>query len=244
MILETKDLSKNFDGLQALSGVNLAVEKGEIFGVAGPNGAGKSTLFNVIAGAYQPSSGEIIFNGHNITGLKAHQVCHLGLGRTFQIPQTFSTMTVWDNLRVGAVFGQGSETVAGGRKALVERMERVVAFLELDGYRDQPATNLDIYTTKLVMLGAVLCSDCSAIMLDEPLAGLSISEIQSFLGLIRRINQEMGMTVVMIEHLLDMLIETSNRILILHNGRVIYMGDPEGVRESEEVVNVYLGKEE
>ncbi len=240
MILQTKRLSKNFDGLTALSGVDLEVEKGEIFGVAGPNGAGKSTLFNVIAGVHQPSDGSIIFDGHDITRLKAHQICHLGLGRTFQIPQTFSTMTVRENLRVGAVFGHGP----GGPNALDEKIEETLAFLDLQSYSDQPATNLDIYATKMVMLGAVICTNCRVIMLDEPLAGLSISEIHSFMDLIRKINREMGMTVVIIEHLLDMLIEISDRMMILHNGQVIYMGDPERVRESEEVVSVYLGKEE
>lgn len=244
MILETRHLSKHFDGLVALDSVSFSVEKGEIFGIAGPNGAGKSTLFNVVAGVHPPSGGEIVFDGNDITRLKAHQVCRLGLGRTFQIPQTFSTLTVRDNLRVGALFGGGPELKTANRRDIHDRIDQVMAFLELQAFQDQPATNLDIYTTKLVMLGAVLCSGCRVIMLDEPLAGLSISEIQAFLDLVRRINREMGMTVVVIEHLLDMLIEISDRMLILHNGRVIFLGDPETVRDNEEVVTVYLGKEE
>lgn len=243
MILQTRQLSKNFDGLAALSGVDLSVEKGEIFGIAGPNGAGKSTLFNVIAGLLPPSAGEIVFDGHDITRMKAHQVCHLGLGRTFQIPQTFSSMSVQENILVGVTFGNGSGGSHGTRASIAKKVEEVLSFLGLEPVRDQPATNLDIYTTKLVMLGAVLSTDCQAIMLDEPLAGLSIFEIRSFLDLIRRVNSEKGVTVIMIEHLLDMLIEISNRMLILHNGEVIYTGNPEGVRDNEEVVSVYLGKE-
>ena len=244
MILQTVMLSKKFDGLIALADVDLTVEKGEIFGVAGPNGAGKSTLFNVIAGVYPPSAGEIFFDGHNITRFKAHQICHLGLGRTFQVPLTFPTLSVHDNLRVGAVFGRHLNHRLKSRKALDEKIEQTMSFLNIAAYRDQLAKNLDIYTTKMVMIGGILCTGCRMMMLDEPLAGLSISEIRSFLDLIRIINEEMGITVVIIEHLLDMLIEISNQMLILYNGKIIYFGEPEAVRESEEVVNVYLGKEE
>ncbi len=244
MILQTVNLSKKFDGLTALSDVDLTVEKGEIFGIAGPNGAGKSTLFNVIAGTFLPSAGEIFFNGHNVTRLKAHQICHLGLGRSFQIPQTFPTLSVRDNLRVGAVFGNGPERRAESKKTSVEQIDKTLSFLELTSCQDSLATNLDIYTTKLVMLGSILCTGCHLIMLDEPLAGLSMSEIKSFLDLVHKINKEMGITVIVIEHLLDMLIDISERMLILHNGKIIYFGEPEAVRESEEVVNVYLGKEE
>lgn len=238
MILQTVGLTKQFDGLTALEGVDLTVREGEIFGIAGPNGAGKSTLFNVIAGVHPASAGEVFFDQHSITRLKSHQICRLGLGRTFQIPRTFATLTVRDNLRVGALFGNSSD-----RKGAERLIRETVAFLGLEAFEDSPATNLDIYTTKLVMMGAVLCTGCRLLMLDEPLAGLSIAEIHSFLELVRKINSRMGITVVMIEHLLDMLIDVSDRLLILHNGRVIYVGDPEKLRENEEVVNVYLGTE-
>jgi len=243
MILQTVKLSKKFDGLTALVDVDLSIENGEIFGVAGPNGAGKSTLFNVIAGVYPPSAGEIVFDGHNIARLKPHQICHLGLGRTFQIPQTFPTLSVQDNLRVGATFGRSLKYRFKNRKALNEKIEQTMSFLEIADYRDHLAINLDIYTTKMVMIGGILCTGCRMMMLDEPLAGLSISEIDSFLNLVREINEKMGITIVIIEHLLDMLIEISNRLLILHNGRVIFLGGPELVRENQEVVNVYLGND-
>jgi len=244
MILQTVKISKKFDGLTALEDVDLAIENGEIFGIAGPNGAGKSTLFNVIAGVYPPSSGEIVFDGHNITRLKSHQICHLGLGRTFQIPLTFQTLSVQDNLRIGALFGRSLKYRLKDRKALSEKIEQTLSFLEISDYRDHLANNLDIYTTKMVMIGGILCAGCRMIMLDEPLAGLSISEIVSFLNLIRVINEKMGITVVIIEHLLDKLIEISNRMLILHNGKIIFLGEPEIVRENREVINVYLGNEE
>jgi branched-chain amino acid transport system ATP-binding protein len=239
MILQTIGLSKNFGRLAALYDVDLTVEYGEIFGIAGPNGAGKSTLFNVIAGAFPPSSGRVTFDGHDITKLLTHQICRLGLGRTFQIPKTFLSMSVYDNLWIGATFGSTTK----GRTAR-GRVEKTLELLNLTHIKDQQANNLDLYTTKLVMLGAVLATECKLIMLDEPLGGLSITEIEEFLKVISRINQENGTTTIIIEHILDSLIEVSNRMLILHNGEVLYTGDPHGVRENDKVREVYLGREE
>jgi branched-chain amino acid transport system ATP-binding protein len=234
MILETQNLSKQFGRLRALEAVDLAVAPGEIFGIAGPNGAGKSTLFNVIAGTFPPTSGRVLFKGREITRLPAHRICHLGLARTFQIPQTFQTLSVYDNIRVGATFGNSGR----GRR---EHIAAVMDFLGLTPHRDDIARNLDLYTTKQVMVAASLATGCQLLMLDEPLAGLSMTEISEFIAMVRRINRDMGITILMIEHLLDTLIEVSHRMLILHNGAVIYTGDPEGVRQDPKVVEVYLG---
>lgn len=233
MILETRGLSKNFGKLAALADASFQVEEGEIFGIAGPNGAGKSTLFNVIAGLYPPSSGRVFFEGHDITGLNPHQVCHRGVARTFQIPTTFHSMSVYDNIRVGATFG-------GRRK---DHIPEIIEFLNLDGKAHALAKDLDLYTTKLVMLGAALATDCRLLMLDEPMAGLSIVEIEDFLILVRKINQERKITIVIIEHLLDILIGISTRMLILHDGQTLYIGASEKVTQDKRVVEVYLGEE-
>jgi branched-chain amino acid transport system ATP-binding protein len=235
MILRTEKISKIFGKLVALLDVDLEVAQGEIFGIAGPNGAGKSTLFNVIAGAMPPSSGRIHFNGRDITTLKAHQICRLGLARTFQVPQTFPTLSVYDNIRVGATFG------GDGRVPRRERIEQAIEFLELQPVRDTAASNLDLYTTKLVMMAACLATGCRLLMLDEPLAGLSMTEITDFLKTVRHVNEDGGTTLLIIEHILDCLIEVSNRMVILDNGNVIYTGDPEGVRRDPHVIEVYLG---
>ena len=227
MILETRGLSKNFGKLAALADASFQVEEGEIFGIAGPNGAGKSTLFNVIAGLYPPSSGRVFFEGHDITGLNPHQVCHRGIARTFQIPTTFHSMNVYDNIRVGATFG-------GRRK---DHIPEIIEFLNLGGKAHALAKDLDLYTTKLVMLGAALATDCRLLMLDEPMAGLSIVEIEDFLTLVRKI------TIVIIEHLLDILIGVSTRMLILHDGQTLYIGASEKVTQDKRVVEVYLGEE-
>ncbi|MBT4873679.1 MAG: ABC transporter ATP-binding protein [Deltaproteobacteria bacterium] len=235
MILRTEGVSKIFGSLRALHNVDLEIVKGEVFGIAGPNGAGKSTFFNVVAGAFPPTKGRILFDGHDITTLKSHQTCNLGLARTFQVPQTFPTLTVYDNIRVGITFGTTRKT------GLKNRIEKTLDFLDLNDVRDVMASNLDLYTTKLVMMAACLATECKLLMLDEPLAGLSISEISDFLKVIRHVNEDGGTTILMIEHILDSLIDISNRMLILDNGEVIYTGDPEGVRTDPRVVEVYLG---
>ena len=234
MILKTVNLTKSFGRLQALTGVNLVVENGEIFGIAGPNGAGKSTLFNVIAGTFPPTGGQVLFDGHDITKLPAHRICRLGLARTFQIPQTFQTLSVHDNIRVGATFGGRAEGVG-------KRIDAVLDFLNLTPVRNQTASNLDLYTTKMVMLAASLATGAKLLMLDEPLAGLSAAEIEDFLQVVRRVNRENRMTVIMIEHILDALISVSSRMMVLDNGTVIYTGEPEGVRRDPHVIEVYLG---
>jgi branched-chain amino acid transport system ATP-binding protein len=227
----TQAISKSFGKLVALSNVSFEVEEKEIFGIAGPNGAGKSTLFNVISGIYAPTSGKIFFEGKDITNSKPDQICHLGIARTFQIPTAFHTLSVYDNLRVGAIFGARRPHSA----------DEVLELLGLESVRDRPARNLDLYTTKLVMLGAALATDCKLLMLDEPMAGLSMIEIQNFLEIVRRINQEKGITIIIIEHLLDILISLTKRMLILSDGQVLYLGASSGVAEDRRVVEVYLG---
>jgi len=234
-ILKTEKISKAFGKLDALTDVNLEVAAGEIFGIAGPNGAGKSTLFNVIAGTFPPSAGRVYFDGRDITSLKSHRICRLGLARTFQVPQTFATLSVYDNIRVGVTFGSGRGTSH-------KRIDRTIDFLGLQSVRDTKASNLDLYTTKLVMMASCLATGCRLLMLDEPLAGLSTAEITDFLKAVRHVNRDGETTILMIEHILDSLIEISDHMVILDNGSVIYLGDPEGVRSDRRVIEVYLGE--
>jgi branched-chain amino acid transport system ATP-binding protein len=235
-MLETQDVSKSFGKLQALSGVSFQVEEGEIFGIAGPNGAGKSTLFNVITGIYPPSSGRVRFRSgsehrwHDITRALPHQICHLGIGRTYQIPATFHTLSVYDNVRVGATFGRSQRKV-----------DDILDFLQLTPQANAQASNLDLYTTKLVMLGAVLATDCRLLMLDEPMAGFSIVEINNFLQVLQAVNQEWKVTIVIIEHLLDILIGLTQRMMILADGSLLYLGPSSGVAQDRRVVEVYIG---
>ena len=230
-ILEVHGVSKQFGSLVALDDVSFGVREGEVFGIAGPNGAGKSVLFNVISGLYRPTSGEVTFDSDKLVGLTPNQICHRGLVRTFQTPAVFSSLSVFDNIRVGALFGASQP----------EKASEIIDFLDLNDIALGPATNLDLFTTKKVVLGAALATDCRLLMLDEPMAGFSQVEVEQYRELVRRINEELNITVMVIEHLLDVLIGISDRMMILHYGEVLYCGLPEEVKEQEKVVDVYLG---
>lgn len=238
-MLKTVGISKSFGSIRALIKVDVEIDPGVIFGIAGPNGAGKSTLFNVIAGVYPPTGGRVYFEDRDITGLGPNRICRLGLARTFQVPKTFPTLTVYDNIRVGATFGNHKRSAA-----IQEKIDSTLKFLSIESVRDTVAANLDLYTTKLVGLAMTLATDCKLLMLDEPLAGLAINEIEDFLGVVRRINQKGGATIIVIEHILDALIEISDTMLILDNGEVIYRGAPKKVAEDPRVIDCYLGNVE
>lgn len=230
-MLEVNNIGKSFGKLTALTNVSFSVEEGEVFGIAGPNGAGKSTLFNVVTGIYPPSAGTVTFQGKNISNMSSHRICHLGIGRTFQTPAVFSSLSIRDNIRVGSTFGNSRDG----------NLTRVIDFLDLGNKADQSIANQDLFTTKMTMIGAVLATDCKLLMLDEPMAGFSVAEINRFVEVVRRINQEWGITIVIIEHLLDILISLTKRIMILHYGAPLYIGDSDDVTNDRRVVEVYLG---
>jgi branched-chain amino acid transport system ATP-binding protein len=233
VVLEVKQLTKRFGELAAVKNLSFEVEKGEIFGVAGPNGAGKTTLFNVISGVYS-GTGEIIFEGQPISGLRPYQICHRGLVRTFQIPTVFSTMTLYDNVRVGAHFGndgQDEDKIIGD----------ALDFVGLRGKENVEAKHLCLFDKKLTMLAAALATQPRLLMLDEPIGGLSPVEIGKSISLFKKINQEMRVTLIVIEHLMSVLMEISQRLMILHNGERISIGSPEEVAKDKQVIEVYLG---
>lgn len=232
-MLETEGLTKTFGKLVALSDVSFKVEEGEIYGIAGPNGAGKSTLFNVISGNYKPTSGRVTFQENDITGFSPDRICQAGIGRTYQIPTTFQSLSVRENIKVGSTFG-GKDT---------RPFEEIINFLQLVDIADLPAKNLDLFSTKLVMLGSVLATNCKLLMLDEPMAGFSISEIERFVEVVKSVNKAWGTTIIIIEHLLDILINLTERILILDNGSLLYLGKSSAVTSDRRVVEIYLGSE-
>ena len=237
MILETRGLTKTFGKLAAVQNVSFGVEEGEIFGIAGPNGAGKSTLFNMVAGFYPPTAGKVFYWNEDITPLSADKVCRKGIARTFQIPTTFHTLNVYDNIKIGATFGRTGKD----RASVHDWVSEVVELLGLGDRVHLSATNLDLYTTKVVLLAAALATDCRLLMLDEPMAGFTMMEIENYLALVRKIREEKKVTVIIIEHLLDILIDVSDRMMIINNGELLYLGDPEKVTEDRRVVDVYLG---
>jgi branched-chain amino acid transport system ATP-binding protein len=233
-ILRCENVTRRFGELVAVKDLSFEVEKGEVFGIAGPNGAGKTTLFNVITGFYR-GSGVIIFDNVNIMGLRPYQVCHKGIARTFQIPQLFLTLPVVDNVKVGAHFG-----VQGGHdeRAIINEAINLVG---LQGKENVIAANLNLFDKKLTMLAAALATKPKLLLLDEPVGGLSPTEVKQCVALVHKINQELGLTVIVIEHLMKVLTEISRRLMILHNGEKICLGPPQEVINDKRVIEVYLG---
>lgn len=233
-LLSVEGLTKRFGGFTAVNDVTFRVPEGVVFGIAGPNGAGKSVLFSTVSGFYRPTAGTVEFAGRNIVGRRPHDVCRLGLTRTFQNPILFHSMTVEENLRVGASFGNTAQE---------DPVPELIDALDLGEVANSTATNLDLFTTKKVVLGSALATDPSLLLLDEPMAGFSHSEVEQYRALIEQIRTERAITVIIIEHLLDVMIDICDRMLILHYGEVLFEGDPSEVREHPDVIEVYLGSQ-
>lgn len=233
MILHVEKANKRFGKLVAVKDVSFEVEKGEIFGIAGPNGSGKTTLFNLISGALR-GSGNIVFDNLNISGLRPDQICQKGIARTFQIPVVFPTLTVFRNVEVGAYFGvQGTQ-----RKK--ETINEVINFVGLQGKENVVAAGIDLFSKKMTMLAAALATKPKLLLLDEVVAGLSPTETSQFVELVGKINRELGVTIMVIEHLMKVLTEICQRLMILHYGEQICIGPPKEVTENSRVREIYL----
>ena len=236
MILECKQMTKQFGKLVAVDNVSFDVRDGEIFGIAGPNGSGKTTVFNLITGIY-PYEGEVSFCGENINGLSSYKICHKGIARTFQVPQLFLTLPVSENVRAGAHFGSPHV-----RHDEEETIREVIDFVGLTEQKQTIASNLKLLDKKRTMIATALATRPKLLLLDEPIAGLSPPEIRESVAMFKRINQELGLTVIIIEHFMRVLTELSNRLMILENGRVICLGEPAEVSKDKRVIRCYLGE--
>jgi len=233
-ILQLNKVTQRFGQLAAVNNLSFEVEKGEIFGIAGPNGAGKTTLFNVITGFYR-GSGDIIFDGRSIRGLRPHQVCHRGIARTFQIPELFLTLPMVENVKVGAHFG-----VRGAHDER-EGIKEAINLVGLQGKENVIAANLNLFDKKSTMLAIALATKPKLLLLDEPVSGLSPTEVRECVTSIQKINRELGLTIIVIEHLMKVLTKISQRLMILHNGEKICLGSPEEVTKDKKVIEIYLG---
>jgi branched-chain amino acid transport system ATP-binding protein len=246
------NLSISFGGIKAVDGVTFSVEKGEIFAIVGPNGAGKSTIFNLISRIYQPTGGRIEFEGRDITNTPAHRIAGLGIARTFQNIELFEHATVLENLLIGRHCRAQPNFIAemfytpGVRKAELahrEAVEEVIDFLDLANYRDQRISSLPYGARKVVELARALCAKPKLLLLDEPASGLNTEETEEVSFWIEDIRDDLGITVIMIEHDMSLVSAVSNRVLALNNGRPLAIGSPADVQADKGVIEAYLGAE-
>lgn len=235
-LLELEGVSKFFGGLIALDYVDIKISTGEIVGLIGPNGAGKTTLFNVISGSHHPDRGKVFFQGNEITGLKPHRTCHQGIARTFQIPKPFLQLTVLENMMVGAYFGSR----LGKRKETLEKVSEILQWAGLEKKTLTPAESLNLVERKKLEVARALSTSPKLILLDEVIAGLNPTESSEMISFIMKLRTS-GLTIFMIEHLMKVIMNLSDRIVVLHYGKKLCEGTPEHVANNPEVIEAYLG---
>ena len=239
VILEVSDLIKSFGGLMATNNVRLAVSEGEIIGLIGPNGSGKTTLLNLVTGMLKPNGGEIYFKGQRIDGLKPYLLCHMGIGRTFQITNLFLEMTVMENVMVGSLFGKKkSNTLSSGQK----EASRILQTINLWEKRDAVTSSLTLQEKKKLEISRALATGPQLLLLDEVMAGLNPTETAEMMDIIREINRS-GVTLIIVEHVMNVIMTLSHRVIVLHHGVVIGEGPPGEIVRDKAVIESYLGKE-
>jgi branched-chain amino acid transport system ATP-binding protein len=250
--LQINQVSLSFGGLRALSGVSIHVEPGEIFAVIGPNGAGKTSLLNCICGLYRPQEGEILYGQTNLVKTSPHKLPQLGIARSFQNIELFSNMTVLDNLMLGRHVHMKKNILqallywgAGQREEIQHRefVEHVIDLLEIQGIRKQMVGALAYGLQKRVELGRALATNPGLLLLDEPMAGMNAEEKEDIARYVLDINEEWGVTIILIEHDMGVVMDVSDRIAVLDFGRCIGIGTPEETRNNDDVVRAYLGED-
>jgi branched-chain amino acid transport system ATP-binding protein len=232
-VLEAQGLSKQFGGTAALKGVSFRAAPGEILGLIGPNGAGKTTLLNLLSGVLRPSGGRVLFQGRDIAGMKTHAVARLGIARTLQTPRSFPSMSVLENVAVGAMFGRPD--------GHIDHAARCLDLVGLGPRCNSPMSSLNLQERKNVELARALAMAPRVVLIDEAMSGLNPSEIEDSMRLIRRVRDETGVAIVWVEHVVKAIMAVVERILVLNFGEVIATGTPAEIARDGAVIEAYLG---
>jgi len=252
-LLNIKGIWKSFGGLMALRHINFDVKEGNIKALIGPNGAGKTTLLNIISGIYQPDKGEVFFLGKNISNLPSTKIARKGISRTFQHVELFGNMTVLENIMVGryvksraGFFSSGFKLpyVMKEEKEIQRKSEEILEYINLGQRKDELASNLPIGEQRILEVGRALATEPRLLLLDEPAAGLNIRETRNLGEIIKKIREEIKITIVLVEHDMDLVMRISDWITVLNFGEIIAEGTPLEVQKNKEVIVAYLGDEE
>jgi branched-chain amino acid transport system ATP-binding protein len=251
-LFRAEDIAIRFGGIRAVDAVSFDVREGEVFSIIGPNGAGKTTIFNLISRIYQPTAGKLIFRDQDITDVPPYRIAGLGIARTFQNIELFANATLLQNLLIGrhchstvGVLSQVLFLPFVQREELKhrEKVEEIIAFLGLERYRDTLIANLPYGVRKVVELGRALCIEPKLLLLDEPSSGLNVEETEGMGFWIEDIKKDLGITVIMVEHDMNLVRMVSDRVMALNYGKVIALGTPDEVQNHPEVVRAYIGGE-